>query len=394
MRREFFRFLSFFWLLFALFSTRESAHVFASEFSVVASDAPLQRHLQTVRAAGWSGFGTATSAASTSASLTRYEIALETAKALIAVRARHEADESWSRDASPQALRALRSLSAELKTELAGFEVNIPATLQLLDELIERAAGSTPASSPAASLPATPVLETAGSPQIRSGVQPPRREYEEPSFAQRFRVYSALDSLARSARDPYASRSGHDTIFTARSRHGFDATSPAGVKQLRAGAAFDVNRHLRLRADFERVGAEDTPARAPGLREFLAGAQADSAIENSRSVGAGADLMLRPGIVLSGDVARVDAASPFRDGLRFEGGLDLSGWENRVVLSAHLSRLVPEDSLALGTTAARLNLGVDVTSQVQLTLMYQQLFGAGATQQGNRRFGGGIDFNF
>src|SRR5690606_26082237 len=131
-----------------------------------------------------------------------------------------------------------------------------------------------------------------------------------------------------------------------------------------------------------------------GLREFLAGARPDSAPGNERSLSAGADLTLRPGIVLSGDVARVDADSAFGDGLRFEGGLGLSGWQNRVVLSAHLSRLVPEDSLALGTTAARLNLGVDVTSQIQLTLMYQQLFGAGATQQGNRRFGGGIDFNF
>ena len=82
------------------------------------------------------------------------------------------------------------------------------------------------------------------------------------------------------------------------------------------------------------------------------------------------------------------------DALRYEGGVGLSGWQNRVALSARLSRLVPEDSLALGVTAARLNLGVGLTSQIQLKLMYQQMFGANAALQNNPRFGGGLDFSF
>jgi hypothetical protein len=369
-------------LAFGAMANGAMANEDVSQFAIVAPDNPLQGELQIVRRAAWNtpdssaAQPSSTQAGSTPVALTRYEIALETAKALIAVRARHHADANWHHGIAPQSLRALRALCVAFKTELTGFETNVPATLKLLDELLAEAGTARENALPVPASGSTPAQRV---PDVISESLPDETLMQ--SLSQRLRVYSALDSLARQQNDPLA-------VSDVNTRSG-------GVRRLRAGATFEVSPELQLRAEFQNQ-ASGRPL-VPGLRDFL---NADTfhlqnaGFGGARSIGAGIDWNLLPGVTVSGGVSRVDEFSRGGNALRYEGGVGFSGWQNRVALSAHLSRLVPEDSLALGTTAARLNLGVGLTSQVQLKLMYQQMFGAGAALQTNPRFGGGLDFSF
>lgn len=372
----------------------------ALQFSTVAPGDPLQTQLQIVRSAGWSNPGlTAVPVASTPAALTRYEMALETAKAIIAVRARHNADSHWDRTASPQSLRALRALCVAFQGELQSFDVDVPATLKLLDDILS---GVTKKQ--------TTETETAGTETPRRRLSTPGSTPEAPpslqlstrrddqgdeslihSLSQRLRVYSALDSLARQQNDPFAAAPPAFLV------HQNSSANSGGVQRLRAGATFEISPSLQLRADFQNLGESVGAVPARGLRDFLDGlatdVQNDPLSRGVRSIGAGVNLNLLSGVTISGGVTHIDELSG-GDALRYEGGVGFSGWQNRVALSAHLSRLVPEDSMALGVTAARLNLGVGLTSQIQLKLMYQQMFGANAALQTNPRFGGGLDFSF
>jgi hypothetical protein len=336
-----------------------SRGAFAADFTVVPPSDPAYSHLQTIRTAPWAGSWSGTSAAT---SLTRYELALETAKSLISLRARHNADANWGHTLSPDSIRALRQLCVSFKSELPQFNVDVPATLQLLDGLLTQTTVVAPAPAVAAPTPAA----TVALPQLEA------ESDKTPSLSQRLRVYSALDSLARQANDP------------------FKVTNTTGVQRLRIGASYDLNNSIRLSGEMEKEDRQ----RPAGLRDFLAGTSLDASAQSARELEANAIWTLRPGITLSSGVAHIDSDNPLNDGLRFESSLGLTGWQNRIALSAHLSRLVPEDSQALGQTAARLNLGVGLTSQIQLKLMYQQLFGATAAGQTNRRVGGGIDFSF
>jgi hypothetical protein len=397
------RFSRFFLLVFcvaailSLTTGRAPAIENSSPFATVAPDDPLQAQLQVVRRAGWSNLGLpAAPAGSTPAALTRYEMALETAKAVIAVRARHNADASWDRAASPQSLRALRALRAlcvAFKSELTGFNVDVTATLNLLDEILLAAAKAPPEThrSQAGSTPGAPPTLRLTARRDEAARDETAHDSLMQSLSQKLRIYSALDSLARQQNDPFAFDA--PTAFSARESA---KENSGGVRRLRAGATFEVNPGLQLRAELQNRNDGDT-MRAPGLRDFLNGESSASPLHpfdvNTRSIGAGVDLNLRSGVMVSGDVTRVEEFSG-GDAMRYEGGVGFSGWQNRVALSAHLSRLVPEDSLALGVTAARLNLGVGLTTQIQLKLMYQQMFGGNAALQTNPRFGGGLDFSF
>jgi hypothetical protein len=79
---------------------------------------------------------------------------------------------------------------------------------------------------------------------------------------------------------------------------------------------------------------------------------------------------------------------------RLEGGLGFTTWRDRLSLTANLSRLVPEDSLALSSTAAGLNIDVDVTERLSLNLLYKKLFASQATTHSDGFVGGGISINF
>lgn len=370
------RFLLGTFLTAAAFFPQLPAH--ATKFSPVPQGDSLYSHLQTVRTSSWmQSFETVPNAQST---LTRYEIALETAKALIFVRARSKSDEKWAQSATAPALRSLQMLTRSLRTELAEFDIDVTETLTFLDVLIERTKEP------------QPKLKLTGSREETPSVSFSRLDNEKTiaSLSQRWRVYSALDSLELQSRDPMGFSSDEIDVFSIQPGNNFAPESGAQVKRLRAGTALDLSGSFRLRADYERDKSVD----AVGLREFLSSTSSSPTLQNARTIEAGADWTPRPGLTFSGGIAHVDSQDPLQDGLRFQGEIGLTAWENRVALSAHLSRLVPEDSLALSQSAARLNLGVGITSQLQLKLMYQQLFGSGELGRENHRFGGSIDFSF
>lgn len=355
-----------------------SAH--ATKFTPVPRDSSLYSHLRTVRTSpAMRSFEAAAEAEE--ATLTRYEIALETAKTLIFVRARSKSDAKWAQATTAPALRSLQMLTRLLKTELAEFDIDVDETLTLLNDLIEQT------QTPRLKLKsADPREENAPSISLS------RFDNEKTiaSLSQRWRVYSALDSLELQSRDPMGFSSDEIDIFSVQPGNTLAPESSAQVKRLRAGTAFNFSDSFRLRADYGHEKSLD----AVGLREFLSSTANSPMPQDARTLEAGADWTPRPGLRFSGGVAHVDSLDPQQDGIRFHGEIGLTAWQNRVALSAHLSRLVPEDSLALSQSAARLNLGVGITSQLQLKLMYQQLFGAGELGRENHRFGGSIDFSF
>jgi hypothetical protein len=388
-------------------TARVASSDLSREFSVVPAGDPLYAHLSDVRGAGWS-----TLTAETSAAMTRYEMALETAKALIAVRARQRADENWATTAPKPALQSLRALCAGLQSELTRFDIDSKSAIAELGKWID--SGEKSRTSPVEATINAPLASdafsvgsnSAGSNSVGSVSMDAMNRFSFASatrpgadgesatlqipLSQRLRVYGAVASLARSAYDPLQSERSTPNG----SLHlGENSRSSFGS----AGASLALTNWLQLRGEASRRATASTLSGALG-KPFLD--SQSSASGNERSLGGGVDLTISPGIVLSGDVAHFKSEGGLLSGLsafsgtRYAGGLELSGWQNRVALSANLSRLVPEDSLALSMTAAQLNLGVGLTQQISLKLLYQQLFETPQQARGNRVFAGGININF
>ena len=378
-------------------SARVSTTDLSREFAVVPAGDVMYTHLNTVRSAGWS---TLTGAAP--ATMTRYEMALEVAKALITVRARQRADARGATTAPAPAFHALRALCSGLQAELARFDIDSRSTTIELEKMIELS--SAPSIPPANSTRTSPSrnsssinipasIETANVPSLQGMARGDanREATLEIPLSQRLRVFGAVSSLARSANDPLQN---NRSTATGSLRLGGNSRASFGS----AGASLALTDWLRMRGQASRRSTSRSLGRTLGGQVFEN--SATPAGGNERSIGGGVDLTLSPGVVLSGDVAHFKTEGGLLPGLasftgtRYAGGLELSGWQNRVALSANLSRLVPEDSLALSVTAAQLNLGVGLTQQISLKLLYQQLFETPQQARSNRVFAGGININF
>ena len=362
------------------------------EFSVVPNGDALYSALEAVRRAGWSGLASEASTSSPAAGLTRYEMAMETAKAIVTVRARAKADTRWASTIAaraPEATRGLRALCIAFAPELARFDAGANAMAAQLSLWL-----AAPAPEKFSTDFSTATREdsfgkfsasTAAAPNAQPALNLP--------LSQRLRVYAAVNSLMRAQADPFQ----HDlnSSFT----------------QSDAGVALSLGHRVRVRAGVSnRDAGSGSDSRGASASDFFAPSfsQQNFSRQNfsEQSFGGGLDLALRENMVLSGEVARVHSqrmgfdnwlSSPAGrsfNGTKIEGGLSMSGWQNRVALSAHLSRLVPEDSLALATTAAQLNLDFGLSQQVSLNLLYRQLFETSQTPRGNRVFGGGFNINF
>jgi hypothetical protein len=164
----------------------------ADEFSTVPAGDALYRELNVVTRSGWTSATTATPNTSTASALnTRYEMALQTAEALLAVRARYATNPVQGGAASPAALRALRALTTTLGPELRKLGVDTNASLRLLQQL---EAGDLPANA-AATSPIVTERNSTSTP-LPSSV---------PSLARRLRVDSANTASQRAAADPFNS---------------------------------------------------------------------------------------------------------------------------------------------------------------------------------------------
>jgi hypothetical protein len=355
---------------------------------------------------------------------TRYEMALETGRAALALAAKRTAKTPVDKRATDALSRLLSSLRAELRR----LDVDVDAALALCRAGNGAGANSglgqdAPAvliSPPNTKEPDRAGLGTAPSAGRSSATATNLRSSNTTlSLSQRLRVSAALSSLARDAGDPFgdaavrrvglgASTSGGS--IRARSadfepvRSGLRASA---LRDIAAGATYDVTDWLRVRAAYAALAPSSQPT---GLRA-LEGSSTTTALLSpgalgvlgaGQSVGGGVDVDLL-GLTLSGDVARIGLRNPAgaarasdlwsTGGTRFAGGARVSAFDNRLGLSVNLSRLVPEDTSMLSQSAAGLNLDIG-GDRLRLKLLYQQLFGTSARGQADRVIAGGVNISF
>ncbi|HVF11424.1 MAG TPA: hypothetical protein VNA16_11505 [Abditibacteriaceae bacterium] len=385
-------------ILWAVSGTALSGTARADEFSVVAASDPMYAQLAAITKAGWlSASPVVTSKTNAPLLLTRYEIALETAKAIFMVTARNRADSTWAATAPRPALRALREMTAALRVELKKLDVDAASTLTLFDGLLKL--------SPAVSSDAPPL--TMGTGARHSGAPPlsnrisdrmpdsspsgllnnlnlatrnvsTRTSMAEIPLSQRLRLTTTLLALARDADNPGEGPAVSSPIPYPTIQH----LNPGAVS---AGAELDVTDWLSLRAEYHR--------RLLAPNSFSSRVDPFGSLSENR-LGGGVDIALPRGLTVSGNLARVTADTNSLRGMRLEGGLGFTAWQDRLSLTANLSRLMPEDSTALSSTAAGLNVDVDVTERLSLSLLYKQLFGPQNPTRTERFVGGGISINF
>ena len=382
----------------------------ADEFSVVPANDPLYKHFAIVRRAGWNDSkpdASSNASRSTTATLTRYEMALETARAYLSISSLASRDRtSGALTLSRPAVRSLREMIVALRSELRSLDIDVNEALAFCDRVAQRGlgksvantsatgAGAMVSSSPAPS--SRPRPRSIGSNTTASLDTPNNARFSlQLPISQKLRLHAALSSLVREAGDPFgdaATRSPHRT-----------SDRSIGLRQrpsFLTGGAYEVTDWLRVRADYARR----EPVGTINPRQMLASNPAESVLSpllmrslnpaaEGRSLGGGIDIALS-GLTFSGQVARISTNGAGADATRIGGGVALNAWQNRLALSANLSRLVPEDSAELSSQAAALSLDVGVTERLRLKLLYQQLFNSPTQNRGERIVAGGINISF
>lgn len=295
-----------------------------------------------------------------SSNLTRYEAALQVARAAAIV------------DSKPEALsrsgwRSLRDLTQSLKPELRQLGVNVEDVLtqcaRQLDAptLPSPAAGrglkvrpnSAPATGSFLNSPSSPASANRG--LLRSGLSLPLSG----------RVQAGVQSSVLDGRN---TRSGATKLA------GKDASVSLNLGSGLSVRALASQRELGL-------GADASPALSAPL---FSGARQASGF------GGGLEISPFHGLRLSTEVERLSTDAGLR-GTRVGGGIGLSAWQNRLTLSARMSRLQPEDRALLPATSTELNVGLGVTQRLSLNLLYQGLF---SSQSETSRLAGGLNFSF
>lgn len=330
----------------------------ADEFSTVVANDPMHRLMNVIERSGW--LSAPVSKTTNAALSTRYEMALQTAEAIYAVTARHEADASWDATVSVFAVRALRDLTTALRPELQKLGVDTNAALRVLAQL------AAPAASSATSSTRTPLLTPRNS-ETRNETQ----ESGGTAWARRFRIDSAVSALERASQDPLGS----------------------GVSARVRGASltFDMSRSLSLRAGYLNRDLATIPSGLDRLGLHNAGTLNQN---EERSLAGGLDFSLRKGLLFSTQIEKIAGDGNTRGGTRLTGGVGLSAWQNRLSLVAKLSRLTPEDVNSISpSTMAGVNLGLDVSRSLSVNLLYQRLFSAPTTGRSSV-LAGGVSIKF
>ncbi|MDQ3815763.1 MAG: hypothetical protein M3347_17765 [Armatimonadota bacterium] len=386
----------------------------ADEFAAIPAGDPLYNHLTIISKAGWANF-----TSGPSHSLTRYEAALETAKAIFTVTASHRADPNWAATAPREALRALRTLTKSLRPELKKLDIDAGATLTQLERILKSLPDKPEKSTPDKAVPDLPRPATKGAvdsslartgksagarliarefgrqptslragellEMLRSGHSALNTQAMQLPLSQRLRVDYAVSALARAENDPLR-KAAFGASSSTPTANGSNSMASSMRQSVDTGLALDLTDWLTVSTSYRK---DQTP-RTQSLPEAMF-----AGTNEVRSIKGGLAIEVRPGVTLTGSVARLATGGedPAR-ATRIGGGLSLSAWQNRLSLNANLSRLVPEDSVALSLKAAELNVGLDVTQKLSLSLLYQQLFGAQNQTPVDRRVGGGISIKF
>lgn len=301
----------------------------ADQYTAVPASDALYRDLSVVERNGWLNSASRTPNAEIK-SLTRYELALQTAGAIFLVSARVEADATWAQTVSPSGFEALRVLATNLRPELQKLGVDVAATLQLLKRV-------TPTTS-------TRMVENADEARANA------------------------DSFNRTTRVlPLPSR------FL------------AGRNVANGSVSLGLGRGFALRAGVR--GNSDKPTLSDlSLRESQLPRGAGTA------VGGGLDWTPRVGLMFSTGVENIRGGTQ-SVGTRFSGDVGVSAFNNRVSLVANLSRLKMEN-VDDASTFAGLNFGVGVSENVSLNLLYQRLFSTPSPSRSDQVVAGGVSIKF
>lgn len=366
----------------ALFATRT---VMADEFSLLPMTDPAYGQL--------SSLARPTDNKITSP-LTRYEAALQAARAMIDIQNRNPklvTRTQW---------RAIKSLSISLKIELKQLGVDADAIQLTADRNLkemEFKASDLPAPAPIPrSFPTRVAAAPAGSSKVGTGrssllLASPgldstrvRSSVTTIPLSQQLRVGATLLATERVGDDPFSTSFGQ-------SGRAITGGTLAGANRNLASetsVAYDLSRWLTVRAASSQRHLDGGLGTSPLLEAPLfAGAT------QAKGAGGGVDINVGPRLKFSTEVERL-RANTGAAASRIGGGASLS--MNRLSMSVNMSRLQPEDADALPATAAQIGVGVDVTQRLKLNLLYQSLFAqtANNTPSSESRVSGGISLSF
>lgn len=350
----------------------------ADEFAVVPASDSIYSHLKTLHQAGL--------VEDIAVTITRYEAAVETAKAAFTVTARLKTGAPGI-TYSTETRDALRALLVLLRPEMRKLQVDVAGSLAILgDKPSPEHRFMQPERTPPEPDTSPPLF---GAHRVESAwpldsgnpaeMRQPQVRYLDLPLAQRLRVSSTLFAMERDRTDPFGEWSDPTAV-----PYDLKGGSDGGGSLTRT--SWDVSRWLSVYASYE--------ARRRGLTTSHAQARLFGN-EDYSGLGTGLGINLTRNVQLSGQVSMLRHGNQDRLATRIAGGLDLTAWQNRLSFNAHFARLLPEDSLALSSTAAEFNLGVDVSQRLSVKLLYQQLFDANAAAAGtDRMLSGGVSISF
>ena len=308
--------------------------------------------------------------------LTRYEAALQVARisAIAATKPEALSRSGW---------RSLRDLTTSLKGELRQLGVDVEDVLALCTRQLDNPSKSGDRTATSIRSQNTRGGATSSAPSASSFLNPPTSP-AQPGFSQNdLQVPISSGRVQAGVGLSTAQNDSQNALAGTRSSVLSRSNSTSRFVGSDASVALDVSSWLRVRAlaSQRRLGVGDS---APALSApFFQGAD--------KATGVGGTLEVSPlgGLRLSTDVEQL-STNLGTSGLRLGGGIGLSALQNRLTLSANISRL-KSDATATPSTSTELGIGIGVSQRLKLSLLYQGLF---SPQSESSRLAGGLKFSF
>lgn len=330
----------------------------ADEFSPVAANDSAYAQLNILAPTGW-----IESRPGARAVLTRYEIATETARAILAFEAQQN-ESKKTRVVPHSVVRALRELTIKFRPELRSLGIDAAAALRLCDALLQAEAAPPQATPTEKATPQTRV-ETAG-PDLARPLRPVPPSAPV-AISNRLRQDSMVSALSRDALDPFGDTDDIASRESKLSRADVALGLSDWLSVRASGGSFrsDTRRVLPFTAPYRALGGEATVA--------LHGVQLSGGVEQ-----------------MAPQFAGENAASWNRVG----GALGFSAWRNRLTLRANWARLLPSDARLVPASVGGVDVGLDLSERFRLTMLYQQMFGGRGENTTSRVVSTGININF
>jgi hypothetical protein len=377
---RFFRTARIFAVGFVVSGTLSSAR--ADEFSLVAPGNPAYERLSLLARPG---------TAPVSAPITRYEAALQTARAILDLQRETQL-------VSRSQWRAVKFLTLSFRGELQRLGVNVENTLALAERGLKnsetplgaannRADAGTSTRVPLGFQPLSPnPVARRNAPSSSLLMTPPgvdvavsQRALEIP-LSQKLRTGAALMAVARNQNDPFSESNRFGAASNALAPKSDEIASQKSL-------SFDVNPTLTVRAATTKRNLVGTPNDSP-----LLGAPIFAGASDVRATSGGVDVNLGAGLKLSTEIESL-RANTGAGASRIGGATSLSLFQNRLAMKMSLSRLLPTDKDALPATAAQLGASLDVTRRLSLNLQYQGLFSQSQNTSASK-VSGGVSLSF